>query len=59
MPKKGSSVLYILTFYIRFERFDLFQDKFRADNKKPCKKNDSAIKRVEKRLLNTAAENAR
>ncbi len=71
MPKNGSmtkaivsmgmkqSALLIFAFYIRFEGFDLFQDKFRADNNKPCKKNDSAIKRVEKRLLNTAAENAR
>ncbi len=52
-------MLYILTFNIRFERFDLFQDKFRADNNKPRKKNNPTIDRVEKRLLNTAAENAR
>ena len=52
-------MLYILTFYIRFERFDLFQDKFRADNNKSRKKNNPTIDRVEKRLLNAAAENAR
>ncbi len=71
MPKNGSmtkaivfmgmkqSALLIFAFYIHSERFDLFQDQLRADNNKPCKKNDSAIKRVEKRLLNAAAENAR
>ncbi len=71
MPKNGSmtkaivsmgmkqSALLIFAFYIRFERFDLFQDKFRADNNKPRKKNNPTIDRVEKRLLNAAAENAR
>ncbi len=53
------SAILVSAFCFCFKRFDFLQDQFSTSNDKTCKKNDSAINRVDKGFLDSTADNAR